>query len=95
MNRIRIAGWMAAALMMGGAFFLLPRGVLGLPNLVTFVKAAALSAVMVAGLRLVPLPHAAWMVLAGALFYLVFSLLFRVIPREDVAHVRHALGGRS
>ncbi len=80
------------ALMMGGALWLLPAGVLSRENLFTFIKAALLSGVMVVGLHMIPLPHAAWMVLAGALFYLVFALLIRVIPREDLAHVRHALG---
>jgi len=83
------------ALMMAGALWLLPAGVLCRQNLVTFLKAALLSGAMVAGLQRLPLPHAAWMVLAGSVFYVVFALLIRVIPREDVAHLRHALGRRG
>ena len=78
-------------LMMAGAFYLIPSGTLSTTNLVTFIKAGFLSIVMFIALSLISFSNVVWTVVAGALFYFASSWLIRVLPKEDIEHIRHAL----
>ena len=78
-------------LLMAGAFYLMPSGILYARNIGTFIRSGILSLVMVIGLTFIPLPHMVWTVVAGALFYLIFSWIIRVLPREDFEHIRYAI----
>jgi hypothetical protein len=78
-------------LLMAGAFYLMPSGILYARNIGTFIRSGILSLVMVIGLTFIPLPHMAWTVVTGALFYFIFSWIIRVLPREDFEHIRYAI----
>ena len=79
-------------LMMAGAFWLMPRGIFSRRNLLVAWKGCALGVAMVLLLRGWGEQNLWLLIGAGAVFYLPLALLFGVLPREDLAHIRHALG---
>lgn len=78
-------------LMMAGALWIMPRGIFSRRNLLVGLKGCALGAAMVLLLRCLGISNLALLILIGAIFYLPLALLFGVLPREDLAHIRHAL----
>jgi len=78
-------------LMMAGAFYLMPKGILEIKNLVTFIKAALVSTAMVVWLSLFTSLNLLWTIFGGGVFYLTIAMIIRTIPKEDIAHIRHAL----
>ena len=87
-----MATLLTEGLMMGGALWLMPKGIFTCRNLWAGLKGCALGAAMVLLLRVWGEQNLAWLIFAGAVFYLPLALLIGVLPREDLAHIRHALG---
>ena len=79
-------------LMMAGALWLMPSGIFSRRNLVVGLKGCLLGAAMVLLLRAWGEQNLVLLILAGAVFYLPLALLIGVLPREDLAHLWHALG---
>jgi O-antigen/teichoic acid export membrane protein len=79
------------ALMMAGAFWLMPPGIFSRRNLLVALKACLLGVAMVVGLSVSGIQNLALLIAAGAAFYVPLALLLGVLPREDLAHLRHAM----
>ncbi|MEI8242488.1 MAG: flippase [bacterium] len=79
-------------LMMVGALWLMPKGIFTRRNLLVGLKGCALGLAMVWLLRGWGTQNLVLLIAAGAAFYLPLALLIGVLPREDLAHLRHALG---
>jgi O-antigen/teichoic acid export membrane protein len=82
-------------LMMCGALYLFPRGILAKQNLVVALKAVAVAALMMMLLQWLDLANLVLMVVLGAGFYGVVALLVGVMPGEDLAHLKHAVLSRT
>ena len=83
-------------LMMCGALWLMPKGIFTRRNLVVGLKGCLLGAFMVVLLRAWGEQNLALLIFAGAMLYLPLALLIGVLPREDLAHMLHAVGmGRN
>ncbi|MFZ4395563.1 MAG: flippase [Kiritimatiellia bacterium] len=82
------------ALMMVGALWLMPKGVFSRRNLLVGLKGCLLGAAMALLLCAWGQQNLVLLILAGAVFYLPLALLLGVPPREDLAHMLHALGAR-
>ncbi len=78
-------------LMMFGALWLMPRGVFSRRNVVVGLKGCLLGAAMLLLLRWWGTQNLLLLIPAGAAFYLPLALLWGVLPREDLRHMRHAL----
>ncbi len=88
------AAWatlLTEVLMMFGALWLMPKGVFSRRNLVCGVKALALGAAMVLLLRWWGTQNLFLLIGAGGAFYVPLALLIGVVPREDLAHIFHAV----
>ena len=88
------ASWatlLTEVLMMFGALWLMPKGVFSRRNLVCGLKALALGTAMVLLLRWWGTQNLFLLIGAGGAFYLPLALLIGVVPREDIAHLFHAL----
>ncbi len=88
------AAWatlLTEVLMMFGALWLMPKGVFSRRNLLCGVKAIALGTAMVLLLRWWGTQNLFLLMAAGGAFYLPLALLLGVVPREDLAHIFHAL----
>ena len=77
--------------MMFGALWLMPKGVFSRRNLLCGVKAIALGTAMVLLLRWWGTQNIFLIITAGGAFYVPLALLLGVVPREDLAHIFHAL----
>jgi len=77
--------------MMVGALWLMPPGIFTRRNVLVGLKGCALGAAMVVLLRAWGEQNLVLLVGAGAAFYLPLAVWFGVLPREDAAHVVHAL----
>ena len=77
--------------MMVGALVLMPRGIFTRRNLIVGLKGCLLGGCMVVLLRAWGEQNLLLLIAAGAAFYLPLSLLLGVLPREDLAHLWHAL----
>lgn len=82
-------------LMMAGALWLMPKGIFTRRNLQVGLKGCAIGVAMVVLLRVWGEQNLVLLIAAGALFYLPLAWLLGVLPREDLAHMRHALGRRG
>jgi len=78
-------------IMMGGALWLMPKGIFTRLNLQVAIKGCVLGVAMVVVLRYSGIHNLFLLIAAGAVFYLPLALLTGVLPREDLAHLRHAL----
>ena len=88
------AAWatlLTEVLMMLGAFWLMPKGVFSRRNLLCGAKAIALGTAMVLLLRWWGTQNIFLIIAAGGAFYVPLALLVGVVPREDLAHIFHAL----
>jgi len=88
------ASWatlLTEVLMMFGAFWLMPKGVFSRRNLLCGAKAIALGTAMVLLLRWWGTQNIFLIIAAGGAFYVPLALLVGVVPREDLAHIFHAL----
>ena len=86
-----IATVLTEVLMMVGALVLMPRGIFTRRNLIVGLKGCLLGGCMVVLLRAWGEQNLLLLIAAGAAFYLPLSLLLGVLPREDLAHLWHAL----
>jgi O-antigen/teichoic acid export membrane protein len=86
-----LATLLTEALMMAGALWLMPAGIFTRRNLVVGVKGLALGIAMVVLLRAWGSQNLALLIVAGAAFYVPLALWLGVLPREDIAHLWHAL----
>lgn len=78
-------------LMVGGALWLMPRGIFSWRSVVVGLKGVVLGLGMVLLLRSWGTQSLVLLVVAGMLFYLPLALVFQVLPREDLHHLWHAL----
>ena len=88
------ASWatlLTEVLMMLGALWLMPKGVFSRRNLLCGAKAVALGVAMVLLLRWWGTQNLFLLIGAGGAFYLPLALLIGVVPREDLAHIFHAI----
>ena len=88
------ASWatlLTEVLMMLGALWLMPKGVFSLRNLLCGAKAVVLGVAMVLLLRWWGTQNLFLLMAAGGAFYLPLALLIGVVPREDLAHIFHAM----
>ena len=88
------ASWatlLTEVLMMLGALWLMPKGVFSRRNLLCGAKAIALGVAMVLLLRWWGTQNIFLLMAAGGAFYIPLALLIGVVPREDLAHIFHAL----
>lgn len=96
------AAWatlLTEVLMMLGALWLMPKDVFSRRNLLCGVKAVTLGVAMVLLLRWWGSQNLFLLITAGGAFYVPLALLIGVVPREDIAHIFHAVfkhrGGRA
>ena len=89
-----VATALTEALMMGGALWLMPKGIFSRRNLIVGMKGMALGVAMVLLLRAWGEQNLVLLIGAGAVFYLPLALLLGVLPRADLAHLWHAVSRR-
>ncbi len=78
-------------LLMFGALRLMPKGVFSRRNVIVGLKGCVIGAAMLLLLKWWGTRNLALLIPAGAAFYLPLALLWGVLPREDLRHMRHAL----
>lgn len=79
-------------LMMAGALWLMPKGVLSLGPVKTFLKAAVCAGVMAAVILVPGIQNLLVVVVVGVVTYGLAAVGLRVLPPEDLHHLLHALG---
>lgn len=93
-----VATLLTEAFMLAGALRLMPPGIFTRRNLAVGAKGLLLGAAMVVLLRAWGTQNLVLLIAAGGAFYLPLALLLGVLPREDLAHILHALrhgGGKG
>lgn len=76
------------------ALGLMPAGIFDRSNLITAFKACLAGLLMTAVVGAVPGLGLVGMILVGGATFVAAALLLRVVPREDTAHIKHAILGR-
>jgi O-antigen/teichoic acid export membrane protein len=81
--------------MMGAAIKLMPKGIYNYGSVRTAFKATLAGAAMCLAITLLPDMGAVWNLIvrigAGGVVYLTFALFLRILPKEDTAHMKHAI----
>ena len=76
---------------LAGALWLMPAGIFTRRNLVVGAKGLVLGTAMVVLLRAWGSQEIGYLIVAGAACYVPLALWWGVLPREDLAHLWHAL----
>jgi len=90
-----VATLLTEIFMMFMAFHLLPRGILDRRNLVVFGRALLAAAPMVAVLYWCSGLQIWFSIPLGGAVYVIGALVLRVLPADDLAHLKHALLNRG
>ncbi len=89
-----IATLLTEMLMMTGALCLMPSGMVTTRGLWSGARALLAGLVMLLVLRMLGSDNLILIVVVGALTYVVAALAVQVIPKEDTAHILHAVRNR-